>query len=170
MLHSLKWQGKNRCVNHDPARSTNGVPVRPHFGALSTISSPSSACRSTINAWFTSSEKARERAPWLVCIGQNSQTWWLRIVFAVSLVAERVQTTFELMNSVEIDTLLLHFYCFPCCKFYNIYFWDFLAFQRMWKKCCDWDIISFGPFTSKPVKMRHIHQPADVYTYYSGNT
>ena len=39
------------------------------------------------------------------CIGQNSQTRLLRIVFAVSLVAERVESTLELMTSVEIDTL-----------------------------------------------------------------
>ena len=36
-----KWR-----VSHDPARSTDGVLVRTHFGALSTVSCPSLACRS----------------------------------------------------------------------------------------------------------------------------
>ena len=29
------------------------------------------------------------------------------------------ESIFELMTSVEIDTLLFHFFCFPCCKLYR---------------------------------------------------
>ena len=46
-VENIAWfevTGPERCISHDPVRSTDGMLVRTHSGALSTVSCPSLAC------------------------------------------------------------------------------------------------------------------------------